>query len=72
MAARAQGRIGGRRPALSPDEIAQLRRLIKSGYSRQLSIVYNVSLSTIYKYSTPEFTDLPQTTTSTSHSHNTQ
>ncbi|EAW0119854.1 Hin recombinase [Salmonella enterica] len=73
MAARAQGRIGGRRPALSPDEIAQLRRLIKDGYSRkQLSIVYNVSLSTIYKYSTPEFTDLPQTTTQLLRSHNTQ
>lgn len=73
MAARAQGRIGGRRPALSQDEIAQLSRLIKNGYSRkQLSIVYNVSLSTIYKYSTPEFTDLPQTTTQLPHSHNTQ
>ncbi|EDQ6557295.1 recombinase family protein [Salmonella enterica subsp. enterica] len=72
-AARAQGRIGGRRPALSPDEIAQLSRLIQNGYSRkQLSIVYNVSLSTIYKYSSPEFTDLPQTTTQLPHSHNTQ
>ncbi|EDR5075842.1 TPA: recombinase family protein [Salmonella enterica subsp. enterica serovar Reading] len=60
-AARAQGRIGGRRPALQPDQIAQIGRLIKNGYSRkQLSIVYNVSLSTIYKYSSPEFTDLPQ------------
>lgn len=59
-AARAQGRIGGRRPALCPDEIAQIGRLIKNGYSRkQLAIVYNVSLSTIYKYSSPEFTDLP-------------
>ncbi|EEO9289671.1 helix-turn-helix domain-containing protein [Salmonella enterica] len=73
IAARAQGCIGGRRPALFPDEIAQLSRLIKNGYSRkQLSIVYNVSLSTIYKYSTPEFTDLPQTTTQLLRSHNTQ
>ncbi|EJG5926754.1 recombinase family protein, partial [Salmonella enterica] len=62
-AARAQGRIGGRPSAFSPDEIAQLRRLIKNGYSRkQLSIAYNVSLSTIYKYSSPGFTDLPQST----------
>ncbi|EBK1728442.1 recombinase family protein [Salmonella enterica subsp. enterica serovar Virchow] len=59
-AARAQGRIGGRRPALCLDEIAQIGRLIKNGYSRkQLAIVYNVSLSTVYKYSSPEFTDLP-------------
>ncbi|EOZ4488908.1 recombinase family protein [Salmonella enterica subsp. diarizonae] len=50
-AARAQGRIGGRRPALSPDEIAQINRLIKNGYSRrQLAIIYDVSLSTIYKF----------------------
>ena len=59
-AARAQGRTGGRPPALSPDEIARINRLIKKGYSRkQMSIVYNVSLSTIYKYSPPDFTDLP-------------
>ncbi|EAA4186793.1 recombinase family protein [Salmonella enterica subsp. enterica] len=70
-AARAQGRIGGRRPALQPDQITQLNRLIKNGYSRkQLSIVYNVSLSTIYKYSPPDFTDSPQTATATLHVHN--
>ncbi|EBR5098879.1 recombinase family protein [Salmonella enterica] len=51
-AARAQGRIGGRRPALSPDEIAQINRLIKNGYSRrQLAIIYDVSVSTVYKFS---------------------
>ncbi|EEP6115464.1 Hin recombinase [Salmonella enterica] len=73
IAARAQGRIGGQRPALSPDEIAQLNRLIQNGYSRKkLSIVYNVSLSTIYKYSSPEFTDSPQITLPASRSHNTQ
>ncbi|EDW9104195.1 helix-turn-helix domain-containing protein, partial [Salmonella enterica subsp. diarizonae] len=50
-AARAQGRIGGRRPALQPDQVAQLNRLIKNGYSRkQLAIIYDVSLSTIYKF----------------------
>ncbi|EAB6033905.1 Hin recombinase [Salmonella enterica] len=52
MAARAQGRIGGRPFALSPDEIAQINRLIKNGYSRrQLAIIYDVSVSTVYKFS---------------------
>ncbi|EJI5073158.1 recombinase family protein [Salmonella enterica] len=50
-AARAQGRIGGRRPALQPEQIAQISRLIRNGYSRrQLAIIYDVSLSTIYKF----------------------
>ncbi|ECW0050674.1 recombinase family protein [Salmonella enterica subsp. enterica] len=50
-AARAQGRIGGRRPALQPDQIAQINRLVKNGYTRkQLAIIYDVSLSTIYKF----------------------
>ncbi|HAF2131482.1 TPA: Hin recombinase, partial [Salmonella enterica] len=44
--------IGGRRPALQPDQIAQINRLVKSGHSRkQLAIIYDVSLSTVYKYS---------------------
>ncbi|HBM0096114.1 TPA: recombinase family protein [Salmonella enterica subsp. enterica serovar Blitta] len=50
-AARAQGRVGGRRPVLQPDQIAQINRLIINGYSRkQLAIIYDVSLSTIYKF----------------------
>ncbi|EII2806781.1 recombinase family protein [Salmonella enterica subsp. enterica serovar Java] len=49
--ARARGRIGGRRPALQPEQIAQIGRLIKNGYTRkELSIIYDVSLSTIYKF----------------------
>ncbi|ECE9609563.1 recombinase family protein [Salmonella enterica subsp. enterica serovar Enteritidis] len=41
-AARAQGRIGGRRPALQPDQIDQINRLVKSGHSRkQLAIIYD-------------------------------
>ncbi|EBJ3510303.1 recombinase family protein [Salmonella enterica] len=57
-AARAQGRIGGRRPALSPDEIAQINRLVKNGHSRkQLAIIYGVSLSTVYKFS-PVYVDI--------------
>ncbi|ELL7020648.1 Hin recombinase [Salmonella enterica] len=51
-AARAQGRTGGRRPALSPEQAAQINRLIKHGHTRkQLAIIYNVSLSTVYKFS---------------------
>ncbi|HCM1915266.1 TPA: recombinase family protein [Salmonella enterica subsp. salamae serovar 28:r:e,n,z15] len=50
-AARAQGRIGGRRPALQPDQIAQINRLIKKGHSRkEIAIIYGVSLSTVYKF----------------------
>lgn len=50
-AARAQGRIGGRRPALQPEQIAQIKRLVQKGYTRnQLAIIYDVSRSTIYKF----------------------
>ncbi|EGB0327185.1 recombinase family protein [Salmonella enterica] len=50
-AARAQGRIGGRRPALHPEQIVQIKRLVQKGYTRnQLAIIYDVSRSTIYKY----------------------
>lgn len=50
-AARAQGRIGGRRPALQPEQIAQIKRLVRKGYTRnQLAIIYDVSRSTIYKF----------------------
>lgn len=48
---RVRGRIGGRRPALQPEQIAQIGRLIKNGYTRkELAIIYDVSLSTIYKF----------------------
>ncbi|ECO4402404.1 recombinase family protein [Salmonella enterica] len=50
-AARAKGRTGGRPFALKPDQIDQINRLVKSGHSRkQLAIIYDVSLSTIYKF----------------------
>ncbi|EAM4818781.1 recombinase family protein [Salmonella enterica] len=59
--ARAQGRIGGRPPSLQPDQKAQINRLIKKGYTRkELAVIYNVSLSTIYKYS-PRITPRKQT-----------
>ncbi|MEZ3500772.1 recombinase family protein [Pantoea sp. KPR_PJ] len=50
-AARAKGRLGGRPKALSPQEVEQISRLLAKGHSRQqLAIIYNVALSTLYKY----------------------
>ncbi|MGS0396481.1 helix-turn-helix domain-containing protein, partial [Escherichia coli] len=49
-AARAQGRIGGRRPKLTPEQWAQAGRLIRAGLPRQqIAIIYDVGLSTLYK-----------------------
>ncbi|KNC89877.1 recombinase family protein [Trabulsiella odontotermitis] len=49
-AARAEGRIGGRRPKLSPEQWAQAGRLIAAGESRQrVAIIYDVGVSTLYK-----------------------
>ncbi|EFH6446015.1 helix-turn-helix domain-containing protein [Escherichia coli] len=49
--ARAKGRIGGRRPKMTPDVIAQAERLLQKGHSRQqLALLYDVSPKTIYKY----------------------
>lgn len=49
-AARAQGRIGGRRPKLTPDEWAQAGRLIATGESRQrVALIFDVGISTLYK-----------------------
>jgi DNA invertase Pin-like site-specific DNA recombinase len=50
-AARAQGRIGGRRPKLTEQQIAQIGRLIRAGHSRDaLARIYDVSVKTIYRY----------------------
>ncbi|MCY6707297.1 helix-turn-helix domain-containing protein, partial [Escherichia coli] len=47
---RAQGRIGGRRPKLTPEQWAQAGRLIASGVPRQkVAIIYDVGISTLYK-----------------------
>lgn len=49
-AARAQGRIGGRRPKLTPEQWAQAGRLIAAGESRQrVAIIYDVGVSTLYR-----------------------
>ncbi|CTX75681.1 TPA: recombinase family protein [Escherichia coli] len=49
-AAREEGRIGGRRPKLTPEQWAQAGRLIASGVPRQkVAIIYDVGISTLYK-----------------------
>lgn len=49
-AARAKGRVGGRRPKLSPEQWAQAGRLIAAGEPRRrVAIIYDVGMSTLYK-----------------------
>jgi DNA invertase Pin-like site-specific DNA recombinase len=49
-AARAEGRIGGRRPKLTDEQWAQAGRLIAAGQSRQrVAIIYDVGVSTLYR-----------------------
>jgi DNA invertase Pin-like site-specific DNA recombinase len=49
-AARAQGRIGGRRPKLTPDQWEQIGRLLERGHHRaELARIYDISEKTIYK-----------------------
>lgn len=49
-AAREEGRIGGRRPKLSPEQWAQAGRLIAAGESRKkVALIFDVGISTLYK-----------------------
>ncbi|EPT4022323.1 recombinase family protein [Enterobacter roggenkampii] len=49
-AARAEGRIGGRRPKLSQQQWEQAGRLIAAGETRQrVAIIYDVGVSTLYR-----------------------
>ena len=49
-AARAEGRIGGRRPKLTDEQWAQAGRLISAGETRQrVAIIYDVGVSTLYR-----------------------
>jgi len=49
-AAREQGRIGGRRPKLTPEQWAQAGRLIANGTDRkQVALIYDVAACTLYK-----------------------
>lgn len=49
-AARAVGRIGGRKPKLTDEQWAQAGRLIASGETRQrVALIFDVGISTLYK-----------------------
>ena len=49
-AAREEGRIGGRRPKLSPEQWEQAGRLIAAGESRKtVALIFDVGVSTLYK-----------------------
>ncbi|HDP9831177.1 TPA: recombinase family protein, partial [Escherichia coli] len=49
-AARAKGRIGGRRPKLTASEWEQVGRLLAAGESRQrVALIFDIGLSTLYK-----------------------
>ncbi|MBL5964570.1 recombinase family protein [Lelliottia amnigena] len=49
-AARENGRIGGRRPKLSPEQWAQAGRLVANGINRkQVALIYDVAVCTLYK-----------------------
>ncbi|EOM2482218.1 recombinase family protein, partial [Escherichia coli O157:H7] len=49
-AARAKGRIGGRRPKLTTSEWEQVGRLLAAGESRQrVALIFDIGLSTLYK-----------------------
>lgn len=45
-----EGRIGGRRPKLSPEQWEQAGRLIVAGESRiTVALIFDVGVSTLYK-----------------------
>lgn len=49
-AARAEGRIGDRRPKLMPEQWEQAERLIATGEIRQrVALIFDVGVSTLYK-----------------------
>ncbi|TCV09322.1 helix-turn-helix resolvase-like protein [Samsonia erythrinae] len=50
-AARAQGRVGGRPAVFTQEDKVMVKQLLNNGYSRQqVAIIYDVGLSTLYKY----------------------
>ncbi|ATA22636.1 DNA-invertase [Brenneria goodwinii] len=50
-AAREQGRIGGRRPVMTPDVIEHARQMLQNGATRrQVAEICGVTVKTIYKY----------------------
>ena len=57
-AAKAEGRIGGRRPKFSSEQWAQMGRLIAAGETRQrVAIIFDVGISTLYKKFPAGFTN---------------
>ncbi|EOE5513054.1 recombinase family protein [Enterobacter asburiae] len=49
-AARAQGRVGGRRPKFTSEQWAQMGRLIAAGESRQrVALIFDAGISTLYR-----------------------
>ncbi|EMB4689237.1 recombinase family protein [Citrobacter farmeri] len=49
-AARAKGRIGGRRPKLTPEQWVQAGRLLAAGETRQrVALIFDVGISTLYR-----------------------
>ncbi|HCL5343217.1 TPA: helix-turn-helix domain-containing protein [Salmonella enterica] len=49
-AARAQGRVGGRRPKLTPGQWELAGRLLAAGETRhRVGLLFDVSISTLYK-----------------------
>ena len=51
LAAREQGRTGGRRRVMTPDVVERCRRMVENGATRQLvADVIGVGVKTIYKY----------------------
>ncbi len=50
-AARAQGRVGGRRRIMTPEVVERGRRMLESGATRQqVADVIGVGVKTVYKY----------------------
>ncbi|GAB7261509.1 hypothetical protein DZJ_23550 [Dickeya ananatis] len=48
--ARAKGRIGGRRPKLTPEQWAQAGHLLANGVPRQqVALIYDVAVDTLYR-----------------------
>ncbi|MEH3505207.1 recombinase family protein, partial [Enterobacter asburiae] len=49
-AARAQGRVGGRRPKFTAEQWDQMGRLIAAGESRQrVALIFDAGISTLYR-----------------------
>jgi len=51
VAARAKGRIGGRKRVMTEEAVGRAQRMLANGASRQqIAEIYNVGVKTIYKY----------------------